>query len=359
MNPGDIWVRRVAKKLIRLNYSCDRYYQRSSSAELMPHVREDALRFKRLDLNLLVALDQLLTLRSTTLAGQRMNLTQSAMSSALRRMRDYFEDPLLIQVGRQMQLTPRAEALRRPIRDILVQIDSVIAQSVEFDAAASDREFRIILSDYALNVLAPHVLALAQEEGASVKFRFLPQVTEPSSVIEKGDADLVIAPSLLLTDNHPSEPLYRDVFVAITWAGAQMYNEPLTLERYLAANHIVMTPLENMKSVQDSFMAQNGMERNIGATCFSFAALGPLVVGTDFIATVHGQLAALLVKGGEIKVHSLPFESPSIVENLQWQAHMTNDPGILWLRDLLRRAACRLMNGDPDIDEIDALDENK
>lgn len=119
------------------------------------------MRFNRLDLNLLVALDALLTERSITRAAERVHLSQSAMGNALGRLREHLGDELLVQVGRQMELTPRAEVLQEAVRDVLVRIDTSIAAQPEFNCSRSDREFKLFISDYSMDMLMPHALALA------------------------------------------------------------------------------------------------------------------------------------------------------------------------------------------------------
>jgi len=303
------------------------------------------MRLGTLDLNLLVALDRLLTHRSITKAGDEMHLTQSAMSSALRRLRDYFGDPLLVQVGRQLQLTPRAEALQRPVRDILVQIENAVSSGLEFDPSASGRDFRIVLSDYTLNVLAPLALALAAQENAKVRFRFLAQVHDPHLIIERGDADLLIAPGILTSPDHPTEELYSDRFVAVAWSeGRYGRGCTLDLDSYLAAKHILMVPPVQITTFQTDFMFKLGIQRDIDVECYSFAAMAPLVIGTDRIATVHAGLIKALAGHLPLTVHKLPFDAPCIVEHLQWHRHMTQDPALIWLRGLFTRAAAPLNN---------------
>ncbi len=118
-----------------------------------------AMRFGRLDLNLLVALDALLTERSVSLAADRLCLSQSATSSALGRLREYFGDELLVVKGRHMILTARAEELIEPVRAVLEQIRSTIAIAPEFDPATADRQVRIMASDYTTQVLLAEALA--------------------------------------------------------------------------------------------------------------------------------------------------------------------------------------------------------
>jgi len=105
------------------------------------------MRYQRIDLNLLAALDALLAERNVTRAAERMHMTQSAMSGVLSRLRDYFEDPLLVPVGRSMQLTPRAESLIQPVRDIILQVDATLGVKPDFKPAEARRHFTAIASD--------------------------------------------------------------------------------------------------------------------------------------------------------------------------------------------------------------------
>ena len=124
------------------------------------------MRFNKLDLNLLVALDHLLNLRSVSGAAARMNMTQSAMSNALLRLREYFGDDLLVKIGRRMELTPRGEALKDAVRDVLVRVEWTIATTADFDPARSDRQFNVLVSDYTLATLVPEGSGALSNGGA-------------------------------------------------------------------------------------------------------------------------------------------------------------------------------------------------
>ncbi|MGD4540209.1 LysR family transcriptional regulator, partial [Xanthomonas citri pv. citri] len=113
-----------------------------------PTRRSGAMRFERLDLNLLVALDVLIAERSVSAAAKRLHLSQPAVSGALNRLREFFRDDLLVQVGRQMVLTPKADELADPVRDALLLIRTRITQPAGFDPATAEREFTIVASDY-------------------------------------------------------------------------------------------------------------------------------------------------------------------------------------------------------------------
>ena len=128
------------------------------------------MRYRHLDLNLLLALDTLLAERSVTRAAAKLNVTQPAMSGSLARLRDYFEDALIVQVGRTMELTPLAEALVAPIRDIMTRIDAAISTDPQFEPATSKRRFSITASDYVVRVLLLDVMRQVHRVAPSVTF---------------------------------------------------------------------------------------------------------------------------------------------------------------------------------------------
>src|ERR1044071_1288476 len=146
------------------------------------------MHFEQLDLNLLVALDALLTERSITAAGVRVHLTQSAMSGALSRLREFFGDELLTQVGRKMVPTPLGESLGEPVRQILLQIKSTLYAKPGFDPASSTRHFSLMMSDYVATVLMGQVLVRAEAQAPRVRFNVASNdVGNPVEFLERAD----------------------------------------------------------------------------------------------------------------------------------------------------------------------------
>ena len=304
------------------------------------------MRFNKLDLNLLVALDALLTEASITRAAERVHLSQSAMSNALGRLRDYFEDELLVQVGRRLELTPRAEVLREAVRDVLVRIDTSIAAQPEFDCTTSDREFRLSISDYSMAVLLPRVLALAAEQRSTVRFKLQPQVASPARALERGDADLLVIPKAYVSPDHATELLFNDEFVCAVWRDSSHARQALSFERYASAGHVVMQPVDTDKPAFESWFVQRyGLSRRVEVTTYSFAALPFLVVGTERIATVHSLLARTIEPALPIVLLPLPLPMPPFEQAMQWHKHRSLDPGLVWLRGLMQQAARALQGG--------------
>lgn len=298
------------------------------------------MRFKKFDLNLLVALDALLTERSVTKAAARLHLSPSATSDALARLRSYFDDPLLVQVGRRMDPTPRAESLHLTLRDLLVQLDSTITARPSFDPATSDRAFRLFTSDYTQMVLGPALMTLAAQARSTARFDFLPQVAQPQRDLERGDADLLILPQALMSPDHPYEALYEEHFVCVTWSQAALAREPIDADRYFAAGHVLMRPpASSVESAYvDRFVLREGPQRRIAATSYGFATVAPLLVGTELVATMHAGLAQRLARAWPLAIRPCPIDVPPMVQAMQWHRHRVNDAGLDWLRALLRMA---------------------
>jgi LysR family nod box-dependent transcriptional activator len=298
------------------------------------------MRFNNLDLNLLVALDALLAERNITRAAERVHLSQSAMSNALGRLRKHFDDELLVQVGRRMEPTPRAEVLRDAVRDVLLRIDSTIGAQPEFDPSVSEREFTLFVSDYSMKMLIPQALALANRQRSKARFRLLPQIALPHRALERGEVDLLILPRAYLSDDHPSEGLFKEDFVCVVWRDSQLARAGLTIERYIEAGHVVMQPAEtNLPAFEDWFVKRYGISRRNQVLSYSFGAMPFLVVGTELVATVHARLARRLLPALPITLLPVPLPMPELEQTMQWHKYRAQDPGLVWLRTLLLQAA--------------------
>ena len=298
------------------------------------------VRFNNLDLNLLVAHDVLLKERSGTRAAEALNLSVSAMSNALARLRDYFEDELLVQIGRKMELTPRAEGLQDVVRDLLLRIESSIGAPPAFEPHTSDRTFRIFASDYTQLVLGPALMTLAARQKATVRFEFAPQVSEPHRYLERGEADLLIIPTGFMSPDHPSEVLYRENFVCMVWRDGALAGGRLDFDRYVAAEHVVMQPAGGRADAFEGwFLKRYGITRRVAVLTYSFITLPALLVGTDRVATVHERVARRLVGVWPLEIQPTPMTIDPMEQAMQWHKFRTNDPGLAWLRGLVADAA--------------------
>jgi LysR family nod box-dependent transcriptional activator len=297
------------------------------------------MRYNKLDLNLLVALDHLLHLRTVSGAAERMNLTQSAMSNALLRLRRYFDDDLLVKVGRRLELTPRGEALKDAVRDVLVRIEWAVATKSQFDPAQSDREFTILVSDYTLATLAPKIVARCREVARNVRFNFLYQYDVPERLLDRGDVDLIIIPIDFCSRRHPSEIFLEEEYVGIVWKHGRLAQKKLSRRDFADASHVVMQASGGTQSLESVYFRQKGLTRRVEVKTFNFSTIPLLIINTDRIATVHSRLARQLEAMLPIKIVALPVRLPPMRQAMQWQKYRSQDEGLIWLRALIRDVA--------------------
>ncbi|WP_426420396.1 LysR family transcriptional regulator [Bradyrhizobium genosp. A] len=300
------------------------------------------MRFNKLDLNLLVALNHLIVTKSISGTAERMNLSQSAMSSALGRLRQYFDDPLLVRVGQKMELTVRAETLRTEIADVLTRIEAALATKPAFDPKVASREFRLLVSDYSLHTIIPPVLQLTASFADHIRFRFLRLTEKPNVMIERGEADLLIAPRVVCSPEHPSVKLFEDDYCCVAWRRGKYGKGPLTRRAFVAAGHVRYLSSPTAGALDSVLLDQLEIARRTEVSTFAFSSVPHLVVGTDRIAVVHRRTAQLWARHLPITVLEIPFPLERFEQQMQWHQYRSRDPGITWMRDIFERAASKM-----------------
>lgn len=296
--------------------------------------------FGGLDLNLLVALDALFAERSVSRAGERLHLSQSATSGALARLREAFRDPLLVQVGRKMTLTPLAEGLLQPVRDFLMQAESIVNNSPAFKPATSTRRFRLLMSDYAQTVVMTEALPRLQQLAPGVTVEMIPIVGGSADEIDRGEIDLGLGPARYLVPEHPSERLYEDEFVCLGWSGNTELDGPLSLDTYLRLGHIAVRfgKHRELPTFDEWFTQHLGHDRRIEIVTTAFNLVPQLLIGTSRIATVHRRLALFYQPFLPLRIVAPPLKIPKFEQFMQWHRSRDRDPGSLWLRSVLKSA---------------------
>ena len=302
------------------------------------------MRFKNLDLNLLVALDTLIRVRNVSRAADEMFITQSAMSNALGRLRDYFDDPLLIQVGRTMELSPLAASLEPSLRDIIVRIEAAIASTPSFVPEEATRTISLIVSDYTLSTIMPPFLQLVTQQAPRLRIEFKPQQNLPHLLLERGEADLLIAPTVFSSPNHPSEVLFEDPICCVVAADSPFSGHRLTEQEFLSAGHVIMQPPNGGESFAQRICDELGLRIRVEVASFSFASLPLLVRQSNRIALVQQSLAQSMMDLGGVRIMEPPVAMPRLEQSMQWHSYRTRDPALSWIREQVRIAA-KLVHG--------------
>ncbi|WP_316677820.1 LysR family transcriptional regulator [uncultured Tolumonas sp.] len=295
------------------------------------------MHLKGLDLNLLIILDVLLTEKNVTRTGERVNLSQSATSGALARLRDYFNDNLLIQVGQRMELTPFAEQLTNEIHEIISKCEAIVDRNQSFDPESSSRTFRINISDSSAAVILHSAIAKIQKVAPHIKFEITSMIDEPiSEYLEKGYLDLIITPRELVSSRHPSELVFDDQFICAVWKDSFLAHNELDLDTYLSNGHIVARFSKIIGwALDESFIRNAGYHRRVDVVASSFSMLIHQIIDTNLIATVHERFANYYSQYFPIKILKCPVDTKKIEMLQQWHKNRTNDLGIKWLRAML------------------------
>lgn len=299
------------------------------------------MHFNRLDLNLLVALDALLDEQNITRAGERLNLSQSAMSGALGRLREYFRDELLVQVGRKMVPTALAESLRPRVRSILLEIQSTVEARPVFDPSTAHRHFRIMASDYMVTVLFGPALTRLSEVAPGITFEFIFQGDNVAEALDRGEVDLLVLPDMYSSDRHPYHDLFEEDFVCVVWDRNPLAGDSLTRDQYFSLGHVsTQMGIHNRKpSLEQWFATQHNYNRRVEAIAFDFNSAVQLVIGNHRVATIHRRLALHHARYLPLRILPAPVELPRLTERLQWHPFQDQDAGHRWLRSMLLQVA--------------------
>ncbi len=295
------------------------------------------MRFKGLDLNLLVALDVLLDCRSVSRAAESLNLSQPAISAALGRIRAYFGDEILVVQGKRMFPTPYAESLQPQIKDCLRGIELMISSSNGFDAATSQRTFRLVASDYMAVAAIVPLLARFTEVAPKVRLELALPTAQNAELITQGKADLLITPEDYASSELATDLLFEERHVVVGWDQNPIFKAPITEEDFLSAGHVgvVMGNLQ-LAVFGDKHFSLLGKERRIEVTAASFTTIPWLVKDTMRLAIMHDRLATAMKAHFPIASAPLPFPFPVMRQVMQFHPTRRKDAGLAWLRDELK-----------------------
>lgn len=292
------------------------------------------------DLNLLVSLDALLIERNVTRAGQRVGLSQPAMSGTLSRLRDLFHDELLVRVGRNLELTPLAQELAPLLREKLNGIEDLLNARRTFVPEREERAFTIAASDYVTFLLLQPLVARMADRAPGVRLRFTRLDQASPDRLGEDAVDFMVMPAYL-EPHFPCEPLFTDRWVCVAWSGNPRIGRTLTEAEYLALPHLAFSmPGEGaIGSAADSHLSHLGVRRNIVAWTESFILSPFLVRGTEMVTLVHERVARRLEQSAEARIIAPPYDLPVLQENLFWNPRRTADPPHVWLREQVLEAA--------------------
>jgi len=298
------------------------------------------MRFKGLDLNLLMVFDVLLEVRSVSKAAERLNLSQPAASAALARLRSYFGDEILVLHGKRMYPTAYAESLLPQVQECLQGVEALIAISTRFDPLVSHRTFKLLASDYiTAAVLAPLIRRLTTI-APNVRVEIILPDAQAEAHLEQGRIDMMITPADFISDDHPAELLLEEQHVIAGWKDNPIFGRAITEEDIFACGHVaVRMGSTRTATFGDKQLEVLGKRRRVDVTAASFTMVPWLLIETPRLALMHRRLAKVMAAYFPIAYAEIPFEFPVMREMMQFHRTRASDGALRWLRDELRLIA--------------------
>ena len=302
----------------------------------------DHINLSRIDLNLLVALDALLAERGVTKAAARVGLGQSAMSHNLARLRQLFDDELLVRSPDGMRPTPKALALADRVRITLSGIQALVARDEKFDPARAERTFRIGLPDSIEMLIWPKLLATGCEKAPGIRFRLYS--TDERQLLDEIDADNIDVGIGIGTFpqgqvHHKRRALTRDTYLCMFNAAKVGFKPPISLKNYVRLPHVLTSLRKGERGVVDDALDKLGLSRKVALVTPRFVGVPFLVAGSPVVTTMHAQLARIFAKELGLALSRVPVDLPEVSVSMLWHASYDDDAGHAWLREAIVRAS--------------------
>ena len=298
------------------------------------------MRLDNFDLNLLVAFDVLMQEQNVTKAANRLNVTQSAMSASLKRLRESFQDDILAQHGKRMIPTPFALTMQAEVSGKISELRALIARQGRFDPRHAERRFRIAASDYITTVLFAPLLNSLVQEAPSIRFAFELPGPDSQIALGNGDLDLMLTPEVFVHPDHPYELVFEERHVTVASLDNPMVEDGLSRSTFVNSGHVGVS-VARKHTFAEEWFSRHGVERRIEVRAPSFIQAPFLVPGTMRLCVMHERLAHYMAQLLPLKILETPFPIPPMREMVQFHATREADPGLKWLRQKIGAMASR------------------
>jgi DNA-binding transcriptional LysR family regulator len=301
---------------------------------------------KGLNLNLLVALDTLLREKSVTRTAERLNITQPAVSAALRRLREYLDDPLLERVGHHVELTPRAKDLAISVREILLRIESVFNAAPNFDPTEDQRTFRVAMSAHMAELVGVPLVRYLISHAPGISFQIVDLAIDSLRRVEESELDLCLTVSERVLENPiqgtgtlHSEHLFFDSFIVVASQDNKVLGDTITYDEFCEQPYIELLFSGNFRSLPDIFLSRQDRRPPVHAWMPTSQNVLAAVSATTAVAIVPCRLFELHKKNLRLRRIELPLVLPRIEQKCFWHKRNDIDDGHRWFRETLKMIA--------------------
>jgi DNA-binding transcriptional LysR family regulator len=288
-----------------------------------------------IDLNLLAVFQEVYRERQISAAAKRLGLTQSAVSNALARLRRTFGDELFVRTAHGMQPTPFAEQVAGPLGVAMAQVALALNQRSQFDPATSNRRFVLAMTDVGEVHFMPALIERCRTVAPHVQFSSVRAGSiDLKDELESGRVDLAIGPFDGISEALYQRMLFRQPYVSMIRAGHPLARGKLTLERFVAAEHLLVDATDSPYDRINQLLEQAGIGKTTRFRVPHFTAVPYIVSASDLVVTVPQKLAERAARPFGLKWIVPPLALPMLQTNLFWHRRFHQDPGIQWLRAL-------------------------
>jgi DNA-binding transcriptional LysR family regulator len=296
---------------------------------------------RTLDLNLLVVFATLWETQHVTRASERLALSQSAVSHALRRLRERLDDELFVLGRGGLVPTSRAGELIGPIREALAQIDQALQGGDAFNPATAERRFRIAAGDFVEFLILPRLLQhLAIEApGVMIEVEPLPVPSALPGLLESGAIDLMINTPTAVGAGVRFEAIGEVHLQSLIWHQEKLPAGVFPLELYVERPHVVINMQDRGGNPIDQALAALGLARRVGAVVQNFMAMPMIAAQTGYICNLPGPIAQVFAGTFGLSCHQPPVDYPAPELMTYWHARQDADPALQWLRAQVKRFA--------------------
>jgi DNA-binding transcriptional LysR family regulator len=297
------------------------------------------MNLRSLDLNLLVVFDAVFAEKNITRAGLKIGLSQPAVSNALTRLRGHLKDELFLRGPDALRPTPRAIELAGPIHAMLTDLQQVLDPAV-FDPATASRAFTIAAVDYFTVVIAPKLAIHLAAHAPNIDIRIVPTAGRATELLDQAEIDLATASFSDPPERFGKATLVEDTYSCMVAAGHPLVEGKLTLSRYAAARHLLVTPRGDARGFVDDKLAEKGLTRRVAMTVNHFSAAPGIVEGSDLVLTAPTKIIERYLTERTMMLPA-PVDAPAAFRRLDmlWHERLSRHPAHAWFRKTLLEMA--------------------
>ncbi|WP_320819291.1 LysR family transcriptional regulator [Thalassolituus sp.] len=292
------------------------------------------INISRVDLNLFVVFDAIYREGNLTRASEQLNLSQPAVSHALARLRERFNDPLFERSGKGMAPTPLAKAIVGRVRAALQDLESTLTEGLAFDPGLASRIFTMASRDVMEAAALPHLMQRLQASAPQVQLRSIRVARrDMENALASGQIDFAADVLLPVSDQIRHQALGSETLVVIMRRGHPLASKPLDLDEYVNSRHILVSSRTEGQGVEDFALTRLGKVRQVTLRCQNYYAAVQVVANTDLLLTLPRTYAEQMqVQTGHI-IQPLPLPLEPLEIQLYWHVKSTRDPAVMWLKE--------------------------